>query len=122
MGSRRRAGQNHLHKVWEVAKSDGSWFHDRLTVNDTHVLSPTILDDERRHGMPEALVKSEYLTSFDAAQIGSVYGDLLEQLAERGRIEVWETKPAGRSSRAGTSGWATRPRSGSGGSRASGWR
>jgi hypothetical protein len=45
--------------------------------------------------MPESLIRQEYLCSFDAAQVGSVYGDLLEQLATCGGITTWEVGEEG---------------------------
>jgi hypothetical protein len=87
-------GRNHLHKLYEVAKSEPEWFAELLTIHDTGALPASIIDEERRQGMPESLISSEYLCSFDAAQIGSVYGDLLEQLANRGGITTWETAAA----------------------------
>jgi phage terminase large subunit len=43
--------------------------------------------------MPRSMVDSEYLCSFDAAQVGSIYGDLLEQLVKRGGISTFDVTP-----------------------------
>lgn len=83
-------GRGHLHRIYEVAKSDPSWACDLLTIHDTGALPPEVLEEERRSGMPEALINSEYLCSFDAPQIGSVYGDLLEKLGNRGGIAAFD--------------------------------
>jgi hypothetical protein len=61
-----------------------------LTIHDTGALPPSILEEERRSGMPEALIKSEYLCSFDAATIGAVFADLIEKLGERSGITTWD--------------------------------
>jgi hypothetical protein len=86
-------GRNALWKLFEVAGTAPGWFRQQLDVHATGALPPTVIDDERAAGMPEALIKSEYLVSFDAAQIGSVYGDLLEALTKRGGIAAFDVKP-----------------------------
>ena len=87
-------GRGHLHRIYEVARSDPAWACDLLTIHDTKALPPEILEEERRSGMPAALVNQEYLVSFDAAQVGSVYGDLLETLATRGGVTSWDVTEA----------------------------
>ena len=87
-------GRGSLWRLYEVAKNEPSWACDLLTIHDTGALPSSVLEEERRNGMPEALIDSEYLCSFDAAQIGSVYGDLVEQLAQRGGIVGFEVAGA----------------------------
>ncbi len=87
-------GRGSLWRLYEVAKNDPSWAFDLLTIHDTGALPSSVLEEERRNGMPEALIDSEYLCSFDAAQIGSVHGDLVEQLAQRGGIVGFEVAGA----------------------------
>jgi hypothetical protein len=52
-------------------------------------LPPSVIDEERAAGMPPTRIKNEYLVSFDAAQAGAAYGDLLEQLAETDGIATF---------------------------------
>lgn len=87
-------GRGSLWRLYEVAKNDPAWACDLLSIHDTGALPSSVLEEERRNGMPEALISSEYLCSFDAAQIGSVYGDLVQQLARRGGIADFEVAGA----------------------------
>jgi phage terminase large subunit len=87
-------GRNALWKLYEVAGTAPGWFRQQLDIYATGALPPSVIDEERAAGMPDALINSEYLVSFDAAQVGAVYGDLLEQLGKRGGISIFETKNA----------------------------
>ncbi|MGC3998086.1 MAG: hypothetical protein QM767_11585 [Anaeromyxobacter sp.] len=80
-------GRNALWKLWEVAGNAPGWFRQQLSIFDTGALPPSTLEEERAAGMPDALIKSEYLVSFDAAQVGAVYGDLLEALGKKGGLD-----------------------------------
>ncbi len=83
-------GRNALWKLFEVAGKAPGWFRQQLSIHDTGALPPSLIEEERAAGMPEALINSEYEVSFDAAQVGSVYGDLLEKLAQRGGIATFD--------------------------------
>lgn len=82
-------GLNHAWDLWNVAKKDPRWFAEIQTIYDTGALSPTVIDEERAAGMPDALIRQEYLCDWQAALVGSVWGDLLEDLGKRGGMEPW---------------------------------
>jgi hypothetical protein len=44
---------------------------------------------ERADGMPEATVKQEYLCDWSAALVGSVWGDLVDELERKGGLEAF---------------------------------
>lgn len=74
-------GRNHFHKLYQLALKDPAWFGERLTVEDTGVISHATIEQERRElaaerGEDEAndLVNQEYYCDFDAAIPGSYYG------------------------------------------------
>lgn len=89
-------GLNHAYRLWQAAQQDPSWFTELLTVDDTRdelgnpVVTPEVLDQERALGMPEALLRSEYWCDWQAALVGSVWGDLLEELGKRGGVSDWD--------------------------------
>lgn len=57
-------GKNHAWDILQLAKqSDNGWFWQILTVEDTHLLSKDILDQERKE-MPQALFQQEYYCEF----------------------------------------------------------
>ena len=83
-------GLNHAYKLWQYAtsedgKKDG-WFSELCTIHDTGAFTDpdAIMDQERRSGMPEALIRQEYLCDWTAALVGSVWGDLVETLDKKG--------------------------------------
>jgi hypothetical protein len=86
--------RNHLYRLYEVARKDPAWSCSLLTIHDTGVLPASILEEEARSGMPLALIRQEYECSFDSALVGSVYGDLLSALAERGGVEIFDVEGA----------------------------
>lgn len=81
-------GNNHAKKLYDVAKADSSWFCDLKTLYDTRAYDPeATLAEERASGMPEALIRQEYLCDWTAANVGAVWGDLVEALEKRGGLE-----------------------------------
>lgn len=83
-------GNNHGKVLFDIAGKDPRWFCERLTIHDTGALPASILDEERAAGMPEALIRQEYLCDFTAANVGSVWGDLMEALEKRGALDAFE--------------------------------
>lgn len=84
-------GKNHGHKLYELASKlmadgDPNWFCQRLTVDDTKVLSHADIDAERREGMDEEMIQQEYYCSFEGVQQGAVFGRQLDQAEKDGRI------------------------------------
>ena len=86
-------GKNHFKKITELAQQSKDWFYDRKTADDTCIFDRdqlTRIRDEliSIHGpdFGNALFQQEYYVSFDAAVLGSVWGDCIEQLRIRGRI------------------------------------
>ena len=80
-------GKNHAHKLWKMAQDNPDWFCERLTLRDTNAYDPDkTIAEERAEGMPEALIQQEYMCDFDAALVGSVWGDLLSELERRGGV------------------------------------
>lgn len=90
-------GENHFHKMYEMAVSSESWFGQILTADQTGVFTPEQLADELKemqseHG--EAFGKSlwlqEYYCSFTSAVLGAYYGKEMQDAKEQGRIRVVE--------------------------------
>lgn len=84
-------GKNHGHTLYEtaqklVADGDPAWFVERLTVEDTGVLSRADIDAERREGMDEELIQQEFYCSFAGAMQGSIFGKQMDAAERDGRI------------------------------------
>lgn len=78
-------GYNHGHDLWQYAKTRPEWFTSLLTVDDTGVLTPDILEEERR-SMPDELFRQEYYCDWSAANVGSILGRYVEAAEKEGRI------------------------------------
>ncbi len=90
-------GSNHGKALYEMALSDPKhWFVQRLTVDDTHAISPEILEQERleiiKKDGNDALFQQEYYCSFEVPIQGAYYGSQLMELERQGRITnvPWE--------------------------------
>lgn len=79
-------GENHGYELYEIAKNTPGWFAQILTVEDTKGIPMSVIEDERRSGMPEEMVQQEYFCSFTAALVGSYYGHLVNDSIHEGRI------------------------------------
>jgi hypothetical protein len=100
-------GRNHLWDQLEIAKKNPSYFcqhFDAYQLHQKHGGDCTIcggegevgiarmLEEERNTGMPEGLIRQEYLCDFAAANVGSVFGDLIERLQKAGRVYSFEAR------------------------------
>lgn len=84
-------GKNHAHAIYEMAKrlqadGDPAWFHQRLTVDDTGVLTAADIDAERREGMEEELIQQEYFASFEGSMHGAYFTKQMQMAEDEGRI------------------------------------
>lgn len=92
-------GRNHGWDLFKRAqelmvKSPGRWFVQSLTVDDTQAISPSMIQEERDQGIPEETIQQEYWVSFDAALVGSYFGDLMKAARETGRIGRFPWEPS----------------------------
>ena len=97
-------GQNHGHRMFEMAQNNDQWFCSKLTVEDTRrdsegedgsrVVSADDLEEERREGMDEQMIQQEYFCSFHAAIPGAYFAREMTRMETDGRIGrvPWEPK------------------------------
>lgn len=57
-------GQNHAFTLLQMAKGSEEWFTQVLTVDDTHIITPEQIEQERAEGMPQQLIDQEYYCKF----------------------------------------------------------
>jgi phage terminase large subunit len=79
-------GKNHGWSLYNMASANPEWFCERLTVEDTQAIPMAIVEEERKAGMEEALLKQEFYVDFTAAIVGSYYADLIHKMYENGAI------------------------------------
>ncbi len=79
-------GKNHAFDLYENAKSNPEWFVEKLTVDDTGVLTAADIQAERDGGMTEDMVQQEFYCSFTAAIQGSYYHKAYDEAERAGRF------------------------------------
>lgn len=79
-------GKNHFYDFFMMARNNPDWFAERLTIEDTNVLTPQDVAHEISEGMSEELAQQEYYCSFDRGVEGSYYGRLIEKARNERRI------------------------------------
>lgn len=87
-------GKNHAHKLWAGTRNNPRWFRSLLTVDDTGIVTPDEIQDERDSGMSEELIQQEYYCSFEGAMEGAYYADQLARLEALGQIGSVPYDPA----------------------------
>jgi len=96
-------GKNHGWTLWKHALKSTDWFaslktcddtrRDAQDENDTVVISPKAIQDERASGMAEELVQQEFYCSFEGALLGAYYSDQLKAAYNEGRVCRQEYDP-----------------------------
>lgn len=93
-------GRNHLHQLYEMARSTDGWHAELQTVDDTGAIAPEIVEQQRREYVSlfgaeagEALIEQEYYCSFAAAIIGAYWGKELAAAEREGRIARLDRVP-----------------------------
>ena len=79
-------GRNHAYDMYLMAKNNPDWFCQKLSIEDTGVLTKEDMDRERAEGMSEQMIQQEYYCDFDQGAEGSYYAKLLNQAELDGRI------------------------------------
>jgi phage terminase large subunit len=94
-------GRNHFYRFFKLLESDPEAFAQHLSAHDTDVFTAQQLAAELRRYISrrgqkrgEALFKQEYLSDWDAAVIGAVFGDEISTLRAQNRAQrfVWDPR------------------------------
>lgn len=94
-------GQNHGKNLFDMACKNQDWFCQRLGVDDTGIITPEQIEQERKELVVQigleaanAIIQQEYFCSFTAAVLGSYYGHLIRELEKDGRISTESYEPS----------------------------
>ncbi len=79
-------GKNHGKKLFDMAKRNPEWFAELLTVTDTCIIPPEVIQEEIDSGMDDDMVQQEYFCSWEGVRQGSIYGEQLAKARREGRI------------------------------------
>ncbi len=86
-------GRNHFYDMFRMAEVTDGWWAQRLTIEDTNVLTAADVEQEKAEGMSEELALQEYYCSFDRGIEGSIYNKLLQKMKEEDRINEFDYDP-----------------------------
>lgn len=83
-------GRNWFYRLAMMAAQNDDWFYDLLTVDDTGVLTPEDIEQERREGMREDLIQQEYYCDWSVGATGAIYAREIDQAEQGGRVREFE--------------------------------
>ena len=75
-------GENHAKEMWDFLERNPKYFTSKKTIEDTGVVNPADLEEERERGKPEEIIQQEYYVSFAGAIYGAYYADILAKFHE----------------------------------------
>jgi hypothetical protein len=80
-------GENHAFDLWNIANENKEeWFTEKLTIENTNILTEQDMEEERRGGMTEEMIQQEYYCSFSIGAIGSYYSKQMEEAEKTNHI------------------------------------
>lgn len=79
-------GKNHGYSLFEMANKNPDWYVNKLTVDDTNILTEKDIEEERQSGMTEDMIQQEFYCSFTAAIMGSYYWKEYDAAEKSGRF------------------------------------
>ena len=90
-------GRNHGYGTYLRALEADSWFCEKLTVEDTGLITPAQIEEERAAGMSEGKIGQEFFCSFDAdIDEQLIPHDLVQAaMARKVTAQGWEEKVIG---------------------------
>lgn len=78
-------GKTHGHKLFQMSEENPNWFSQKLTINDTGVMTDANVEAEIAAGMSREKAMQEFYCSFDIGQEGAYYTEELAVCESSGR-------------------------------------
>jgi phage terminase large subunit len=79
-------GRNAGYNIFKMAENNPNWYCQKLSIDDTDVISPEVLAEERAAGMSEAMIQQEFYCAFDVPIEGAYFGPQLNKAHADGRV------------------------------------
>lgn len=80
-------GKNHAWKLWSDACDNPKlWYSQKLTIEDTSLITPEQIEEQRKEGRTEEIIQQEFYCSFDRGMDGSYYAKLMHRMVMEDRI------------------------------------
>lgn len=86
-------GRNSGFNLYKMAENNPKWFCQKLTIDDTDIISQEVLEEERAAGMSEAMIQQEFYCAFDVPIEGAYYGPQLNKAHKDGRVSRVPIEP-----------------------------
>jgi hypothetical protein len=72
-------GENHATEIHDLIARSPRGIASTLSIENTGMVTPEEIQEERNKGVPEEIIQQEYYVSREGALLGSYYGDMLNQ-------------------------------------------
>lgn len=79
-------GKNHAYDLWIMSERDPEWHCQKLTVDDTQLITKEQIQKLRDHGRSEDVIQQEYYCSFERGVDGSFYSRQMHLARQDDRI------------------------------------
>ena len=82
-------GANHAKELFDMAledKNKDTWFCQRLTLNDTKVITDEQLQKIKDEGVSDDMIQQEWYCSFTQGIVGSYYAKYVQEAKDDGRV------------------------------------
>lgn len=79
-------GENHWFDLITLNKTNPKWFVQVLNVDDTKAISAAEIEEERRSGMSDNLIRQEFYCDFTATNESAIWGRWIADAQTEGRI------------------------------------
>lgn len=79
-------GRNHAYELWEGIQDSPFWYTQKLTIEDTNLITKEQIQTEIDEGKSEEIIQQEYYVSWTRGINGTYYGRLIEKARQEHRI------------------------------------
>ena len=86
-------GQNHAYDLFQMAQENPQWFCELLTVNDTNAITQEAIEEERKAGMKEPMIRQEFYCSFETGIPGAIFEDEIMAMYSQKRVTRVPVEP-----------------------------
>lgn len=79
-------GENHFYDMLKITSSNPAWFTQVLSADMTNAISAEQIDEERKSGMSEPMIRQEFYCDFSIANENAIYGRMMSAALTDQRI------------------------------------
>lgn len=79
-------GKNWFHRLFTKNVNNPEWFCQLLSIDDTGALTDEDIEEERKSGMREEMIRQEYYCDWSVGLPGAIYAQLVDKARATGRV------------------------------------